>query len=53
MKNNFVAKNSNKYNKAKVYTDRKKETKKGYMKHKGERNVPLSFNYLLFLVQPL
>jgi len=34
MKNNPVAKYARKYNKAVVHTDRKKETKKGYRKHK-------------------
>lgn len=32
--NNLVAKHARKYNKAKVYTDRKKAKKAGYTKHK-------------------
>jgi hypothetical protein len=32
---NFVAKNAHKYNKAVVHTDKKKDLKKGYVKHKG------------------
>lgn len=35
---NFVAKHSTSYNKAKVYKDRKKDVKKGYMKHKKPSN---------------
>jgi len=33
---NPVAKNCRKFNKATVQTDRKKETKKGYIKHKRD-----------------
>ena len=34
--NNPVAKNLNKFNKAKTFVDRKKNAKRGYKKHKGE-----------------
>ncbi len=32
---NFVAKHARTFNKAHVFTDRKKALKKGYRKHKG------------------
>jgi hypothetical protein len=35
---NPVAKFAHKFNKPVVHTDKKKETKKGYVKHKGEKN---------------
>ena len=35
MKGNNVAKNMHKFNKAKVFVDRKKNLKRGYGKHKG------------------
>lgn len=34
--NNYVAKHCRKYNKAVVHTDRKKASKRGYRKHKGQ-----------------
>jgi len=34
---NPVAKHAPKYNKAMVHKDKKKESKKGYVKHKGEK----------------
>lgn len=34
---NPVAKHAPKYNKAMVHKDKKKESKKGYAKHKGEK----------------
>jgi len=34
MKNNFVAKHAAKFNKSAVMTDRKKESRNGYRKHK-------------------
>jgi hypothetical protein len=37
MKNNFVAKHAHKYNKGKVFADRKARSKRGYQKHKGGR----------------
>lgn len=36
VKRNPVAKHANKYNKAQVHKDKKKESKKGYVKHKGK-----------------
>lgn len=33
--NNLVAKHARKFNKAAVYRDKKKATKRGYTKHKG------------------
>ena len=40
MKNNFVAKHANKFNKAVVFKDKKKALKRGYSKHskKVDRN---------------
>lgn len=35
MKNNYVAKHANKFNKAAVMIDRKKAEKRGKVKHKG------------------
>lgn len=37
-KRNPVAKNMNKFNKPATQTDRKKAAKKGYVKHKQEKN---------------
>jgi hypothetical protein len=37
-KRNPVAKNMNKFNKPATQTDRKKAAKKGYIKHKQEKN---------------
>lgn len=34
---NFVAKNAHKFNKSAVHKDKKKEQKKGYVKHKGSK----------------
>jgi len=34
MKDNYVAKNAHKYNKAATHEDRKKRERKGYRKHK-------------------
>ena len=33
MKNNFVAKHANKFNKALIFKDKKKALKRGYSKH--------------------
>ena len=38
--NNPVAKHCNTYNKSKVFTDRRKSFKKGYIKHKGSDKNP-------------
>lgn len=38
MKNNFVAKNAHKYNRAATHEDRKKRDRKGYRKHKKPSN---------------
>ena len=35
MKNNYVAKNAHKYNRAATHEDRKKRERKGYVKHKN------------------
>lgn len=45
MKNNFVAKNANKFNKAVVFKDKKKALKRGYSKHnkKIDRNNQESY----------
>ena len=42
MKHNNVAKNMHKCNKSVVFTDRKKNSKSGYVKHKVDRK---QFNY--------
>ena len=39
MKENYVAKHAHKFNKAKVFKDKKKATKSGYRKHKDGFNV--------------
>lgn len=36
---NLVAKHSGKFNKSKVYKDRKKEQKRGYEKHRDQTSV--------------
>lgn len=35
---NFVAKHMHEVNRSQVFTDRKKDLKRGYQKHKQERN---------------
>ncbi|QHJ78862.1 MAG: hypothetical protein [Caudoviricetes sp.] len=37
--NNYVAKYANEFNKAQTHTDKKKADKRGYEKHKGNKNV--------------
>lgn len=39
MKENYVAKNAHKFNKAQVFKDKKKAAKGGYRKHNGGFNV--------------
>lgn len=49
---NPVAKNLRKFNKAKVFDDRKKKSKNGYLKHKKGACAPFSIsatNYFLSL----
>jgi len=40
MKDNYVAKNAHKYNKAVTHEDRKKRERKGYQKHKLDPKSP-------------